>query len=153
MTAPTVADPHVPAGDSVTPAISGATGAPAPASDGTTTPSSATTPETPRSTSDGVTPTRSASGSESPSSKTSDAPSSGSTRRWRSPANARQFAAQANRVATMVLNGEMDGDTARLYSAVARTVAQALSTEVSRARFLAKEPDLTLEDGDVWEDA
>ena len=54
------------------------------------------------------------------------------------------FAAQANRVATMVLNGEMDLDVARTYSSLARTVAQAMSTEVSRARFVQSEPTLTL---------
>lgn len=51
----------------------------------------------------------------------------------------------------MVLNGDLDLERARLYSSVARTVAQALSTEVSRARFLAQAPDLTLEDDDVFE--
>jgi hypothetical protein len=43
-----------------------------------------------------------------------------------------EFAAQANAVATLLLNGEIDVDTARTYSSVARTVAQAMSTEVSR---------------------
>ncbi len=46
----------------------------------------------------------------------------------------------------MVLNGELDLDTARLYSSVARTVAQAMSTEVSRARFVQQMPDLSLDD-------
>ena len=51
----------------------------------------------------------------------------------------------------MVLNGTMDLDTARTYSSVARTVAQAMSTEVSRARFIAVEPALDLPE-DVFED-
>lgn len=82
--------------------------------------------------------------STSPTSKNSDEPSSGSTRRWRQPRNVREFAAQANAVATMVLNGDMPTDTARTYSSVARTVAQAMSTEVSKARFVKQEPQLTL---------
>lgn len=51
----------------------------------------------------------------------------------------------------MVLNGTMDLDAARLYSSVARTVAQAMSTEISRSRFVAAEPVLDLPD-DVFED-
>jgi hypothetical protein len=46
----------------------------------------------------------------------------------------------------MVLNGTMDLDTARTYSSVARTVAQAMSTEVSRARFVQSEPSLSLDE-------
>ena len=46
----------------------------------------------------------------------------------------------------MVLNGEIELETARLYSSIARTVAQAASLEVSRARFLATVPDLSFED-------
>jgi hypothetical protein len=61
-----------------------------------------------------------------------------------------EFAAQANAVATLLLNGEIDVDVARTYSAVARTVAQAMSTEVSRARFVQSEPSLVL-DPDVFE--
>ena len=63
----------------------------------------------------------------------------------------REFAAQANAVATMVLNGTMDLDAARTYSSVARTVAQAMSTEVSRSRFLATEPSLDIPQ-DVFEE-
>lgn len=61
-----------------------------------------------------------------------------------------EFAAQANAVATLLLNGEIDLETARTYSSVARTVAQAMSTEVSRARFIQSEPSLVL-DGEVFE--
>jgi hypothetical protein len=50
----------------------------------------------------------------------------------------------------MVLNGTMDLESARTYSSVARTVAQAMSTEVSRARFVAIEPSLDLPN-DVFE--
>lgn len=54
----------------------------------------------------------------------------------------REFASQANEVANRILNGEIDLDTARAYSAVARTVAQAVTSEVVRARFLKAMPDL-----------
>ena len=46
----------------------------------------------------------------------------------------------------MILNGEIDLDTARTYSGVARTMAQVLSAEVYRSRFLQEAPNLTLED-------
>lgn len=46
----------------------------------------------------------------------------------------------------MILNGEIDLDTARTYSGVARTMAQVLSAEVYRSRFLQQAPDLTLDD-------
>ena len=45
----------------------------------------------------------------------------------------------------MILNGEIDLDVARTYSGVARTMAQVLSAEVYRARFLQQEPNLSLE--------
>jgi hypothetical protein len=54
------------------------------------------------------------------------------------------FAAQANRVATMLLRGQIDFETARTYAAVARTVAQAMNTEVNRARLEQNMPDLRL---------
>jgi hypothetical protein len=54
------------------------------------------------------------------------------------------FAAQANRLATMLLNGEVDFETARTYAAVARTIAQAMNTEVNRARLEGTMPDLRL---------
>ena len=73
-------------------------------------------------------------------------------RPWRPARSAIEFAAQANQVATMVLNGEIDPDVARIYSGIARTVAQAMSTEVSRARFLAEQPNLSLDLPDDDED-
>lgn len=45
----------------------------------------------------------------------------------------------------MILNGEVDLDTAAKYSAVARAGAQMLTAEVQRARFLQMEPNLSLE--------
>lgn len=104
--------------------------------------SSTTSVGTLRSAGAGSVPTVSGSDSTSPTSKPSDKPSA----RWKPPRNAREFAAQANRVATMILNGEIEEDTARTYSAVARTAAQMLTAEVQRARFLQAEPNLSLED-------
>lgn len=150
MTVPTVADPRAPEAVSAPAATNAGTARRRKATDGTTTPSSGTTPATPPSTDSGSTDTRSESASASPTSKSSGERSSGSTRRWRQPRNVREFAAQANAVATMVLNGTMDLESARTYSSVARTVAQAMSTEVSRARFVAVEPSLELPD-DVFE--
>jgi hypothetical protein len=57
----------------------------------------------------------------------------------------KQFAGQVNKIATMVLNGEIDLDHARVYAGLARTVAQSISLEVTRARFLQTVPDLQLE--------
>lgn len=51
-------------------------------------------------------------------------------------------------MATAVLNGEVQGDSleaARLYAGLARTVAQAMTTEVQRARFLGLAPELNFE--------
>lgn len=79
-------------------------------------------------------------------SKTSDAPSSDSKPHWDSPRNIKQFAIQANKVATMVLNGDIDMETARTFATLARVVAQATSIEVTKARFLKESPDLELED-------
>lgn len=57
-----------------------------------------------------------------------------------------------NSVATRVLNGGIDVEAARLYSSLARTVAATMSSEVTRARFLTQEPDLTFE-AEVEEEA
>lgn len=83
--------------------------------------------------------------STSPSNSSSFAEQSkSSTKRWRVPKNVRELAAQANEVATMFLNGDLEIDTARTYSTIARVVAQAASTEVARSRFLKERPDLSL---------
>lgn len=104
--------------------------------------SGATTPSGLSGSTDGV----NESAGVSRTSKPFEPPSTPSTRRWRRPKDAAAFAAQANRVATMILNGELDLDTARTYSGVARTMAQVLSAEVYRSRFLQQAPDLTLDD-------
>lgn len=57
----------------------------------------------------------------------------------------REFAGQVNRVASMLLNGRIETDVARTYAALARTVAQTVSVEVTRSRFLKREPMLEFE--------
>lgn len=83
-----------------------------------------------------------------PTSRRSGEPSSGSKVRWRRPKNVREFAAQANSVATMMLNGDLDIDTARAYSSIARGIAQMMSINVTRARFLKTEPILEFDQDD-----
>lgn len=80
-----------------------------------------------------------------PKSKPSEQPSSGSKQHWPTPTNVREFAAQANKIATMVLNNEIDMDKARTFATLARVVTQAASIEVTRSRFLKEAPDLSLE--------
>lgn len=150
-TAPTVDARPASGAASAPAATSAAIDRPRPASDDTTMPSSDTTPDIRTSTSSGP-----GAGSTGPangrrSSKPSDPPSAASSKRWRSPGSAMAFAAQANMVATLVLNGEIDLDTARTYASVARTVAQAMSTEVSRARFVQSIPQLDLS-SDVFDE-
>jgi hypothetical protein len=110
--------------------------------------SKGTPPAIPKSAADGSTSTSNESANGSPIFVNSEKPSSISTRSWKSPRNVKEFAAQTNMVATMVLRGDIELERARVYSGLARTVAQAMSTEVSRSRFLAQEPDLSLEEED-----
>jgi hypothetical protein len=107
-----------------------------------------TSAATTRSGASGSTAGENESAGASQTSKPSGPPSTPSMRQWRRPKDAAAFAAQANRVATMILNGEIDLDMARTYSGVARTMAQVLSAEVYRARFLQQAPDLSLDDDD-----
>lgn len=76
----------------------------------------------------------------------SEKPSSDSKQPWSRPSNIKEFAAQANKVATMVLNGEIDLEAARLFASLGRVVTQATSLEVTRGRFLKEEPNLSLEE-------
>jgi len=57
-----------------------------------------------------------------------------------------EFTSQVNAVANKVLNGEIDLDTARTFSALARVVASGVNAEVSRSRFLKAAPELCLAD-------
>lgn len=81
-------------------------------------------------------------------SRRSGAPSKVLSRPWRRPRNAKALAAQVNTVMTQVLNGEIDPDTARIYSGLGRTLAQVLSAEVYQARFGGRAADLSLEERD-----
>ena len=110
--------------------------------------SSATLPETRSSDSAGSELTDSESATGSQTSLNSDGPSKSSTRHWRQPKNAKDWAAQINAIATAVLNHEIDLEEARLVSALSRSAAQLLTAEVQRARFLQIEPDLNLEFAD-----
>jgi hypothetical protein len=71
-------------------------------------------------------------------------PSNVSKKRWPVPKSARDVAAQANLVATMVLNGELTLEQGRVYASTARLVAQALTVELSRSRIISDVPDLSL---------
>jgi hypothetical protein len=57
----------------------------------------------------------------------------------------RELAGQANQVATLMLNGQIDMELARSYGALVRGIAQMMSIEVTRARFVKTEPILTFE--------
>lgn len=69
----------------------------------------------------------------------------GSKRRWHTPKNALELARQANQVATMILNGEIDLEIATKYVAAARTSSQLLSIEVYRARLTKEQANISLE--------
>ena len=129
---------------SVPAATSASTARPPKASATTTTPSSDTTPGTPTSTGSGHAVGVTVSATGTPNSERSSEPSLPSTGHWAEPIDPMTFAAQANAVATGVLNGTIDLDTARTYAAVARTVAQAMNTEVNRARLEQSLPNLSL---------
>ena len=75
----------------------------------------------------------------------SETPASGSRASWPLPGTVREFASQVNSVATSVLNDEIDMDNAKIYASLARVISQTVSAEVTRARFLRQEPDLTFE--------
>jgi hypothetical protein len=75
-----------------------------------------------------------ASEKSSPSSKT----------RFQSPNNVQQLASQAAFVGTLLLNGELEPEQARTYSALVRSVAQLISAEVARARIAKGAPNLSL---------
>lgn len=113
----------------------------------TTTPSSDTTDGTVTSTSSGDTDGSDPSATGTPNSETSSERSRLSTRHWDEPDGPMSFAAQANQVATAILNGEIEIEVARTYASVARTVAQAMNTEVNRARLYETIPDLELRRG------
>lgn len=109
--------------------------------------SSPTNDGTPTSDAGGSATGNGASACSCPTSPTSDAPASGSSGSWRTPASVKELAAQATEVGTMLLNGTLPLETAKAYSALARSVAQLVSAEVARARVRREEPDLRLNGG------
>jgi hypothetical protein len=148
--APTADDPISEAGD-IAPAATRTDTATTPStepSDGaSTTPESPPTARpTPRSETSGSAPGSSDLADALLNSTTSGTRSGRSTRRWSQPKNVRAYAGQIRTVATLVLNGEMDLETVRLYSALSRSAAQMMNTEFQRARLLQAEPDLSFED-------
>jgi hypothetical protein len=71
-------------------------------------------------------------------------PSSDSKPHWRQPTTIMEFASQVNAVCNRVLNGTIDLEKAKLYSAMARVVTQAANIEVARGRMGKYTPDLDL---------
>lgn len=57
----------------------------------------------------------------------------------------KELACQANEVTTMLLNGDIELERARAYSAMVRGVGQLIAAEIARARAGRREPDLRLE--------
>ena len=68
------------------------------------------------------------------------------SKRWQKPKDIKALAVQANELATLVLNGGVDMEKAKLFCSLARVVAQATSLEVTRGRFLKEIPNLSLEE-------
>lgn len=131
--------------DGVVPATSAGTGRRRKASGTTTTPLSVTTPPTLTSTLNGTDAGKSES---EPAFQPNSGPlvrqPSGSNEPWQMPTSMGDFAAQVNQVATAVLNGEVYGrervEAARLYSNLARTVVQAVATDVQISRLVGRKP-------------
>lgn len=88
--------------------------------------------------------------SSTPTSSSSTKQSDGSIKRWKKPQTIKQFAAQINQVATMILNEEIPIETAYAYSRLTRNFAHIITTETAKNRFLKKQTDLELEE-DIFE--
>lgn len=65
---------------------------------------------------------------------------------WLTPTNARELAIQANKMATMLLNNEVDMGIAQKYSALVRGISQLMSIEVAKARLEKTKINLDLTD-------
>ncbi len=63
---------------------------------------------------------------------------------WHTPTSARELAKQANKMATMLLNNQIDTQTAQRYSALVRGISQLMSLEVAKARLEKQKIDLDL---------
>lgn len=73
-------------------------------------------------------------------------PTNDSNKPWPLPTNLKDFTRQTNKVANMVLNEEINFDKAQLYSSLAKSVGQAMNTEVYKARLSRTIPNLDLEE-------
>lgn len=83
-------------------------------------------------------------GSTSPVSKISVEQSKGSKRLWQVPKDVQGFTAQANEVATSVLNGEVNIERARIYASISRVISQTFTAQVQIARLTRSIPSLSL---------
>lgn len=86
-------------------------------------------------------------------SSTSGSPSGDSKRRYSKPSNAAQMAAQANEIATAILNGDINVDVASAYASTARVAVSAMNIEVQRARLARAVPDLSLDQAIIAEES
>lgn len=69
---------------------------------------------------------------------------------WQKPKNIMELADQVNTLATMVLNGKADLETARVYSNLARVMAQMISLEANRYRFAKERPQIEFKDNEKY---
>ena len=76
--------------------------------------------------------------------------SSGLKEYWETPKDVWGFASQTNKIATMILNEEIDIEKARTFAALARTISQAATNKVNIARLTKEAPDLEFEN-DLFE--
>lgn len=110
-------------------------------------PSENTTDATLKSDSAGSTPTGLAPATTSPTTSTSCvSPSVDSKPPYRRPKTVGALASQATDVATRVLNGEINLDVAKTYSAILRGVSQLTTARVTQARARKQVPDLSLDE-------
>lgn len=65
---------------------------------------------------------------------------------WHTPTNARELAIQANKMATLLLNNQVDINIAQKYSALVRGISQLMSIEVAKARLEKTKINLDLTD-------
>ena len=70
--------------------------------------------------------------------------------RWKTPRDVMELIAQANTLATGVLNGEVPLSVARTYASVGRTVAALVKSEIERRRYLDR-PTLDFPNEEVIE--
>jgi hypothetical protein len=61
---------------------------------------------------------------------------------WSQPRTVGELTHQVNVVSTLLLNGKIDMETARVYGALVRSTAQLLGVELGAARIARKRPQL-----------